>query len=744
MDYCLASLLAPQNLPFVATEAAHGVTAKFIFCSTAADYAALAGEPLFDLLQRYAEVSLIDIGLPGETLTMLHMSKGHKAALQRCIEEKSYCSVLAPDIILANGSVRKLIELVDQKRPLALFPGFRFDLDEVRARLDAGGYIVPGAPLTIDRRPLAAIASDCLHSEIERFEFDTSHFNDYPNSTIFRRPGDGWLLHTVSWGIALADFSYLEKLSDEHFDTDTIDAHFVNDHLFDRPEFGDPAILADSDDFLMVPLTTEADMPQSHLIRPNPLYLNRPIAQAEDIKIGFIRSLLFSPASDPFKRWAYQIPVNLHSEPLPAGADPVGERASGIVARAVATTELPAPLYLMVAACDLNARDQLWRLLLPSLRAPRNAPVLARSPGCRLLIATTAALKDEISRDYVLHLLSYFLVIEFVEITNFDPQDPAATNAARGLAQCAERCIRDGAFGSFLRPDAILSDGAVARMTELMKQGCAGAVVLSPRVRFQTRSQASDKFIDGQPIVLSGGQLTAAILDCIEPGFLEKRTGAGTDGRRRYVAEANGFLCRDTNWSVLLCDFRAVHEVTAGSLDARGQRTAAFNHALFRLHQNGRLHIVTDSDDVCCLAVTQSADGQPRIAKTDDPLLAVLSSTTVSFRADREAPVDPFQSGAPLRPLGVLTRWGAGSRYFCAWPIPWARDPKEEILAILRKTPTAPLRWLLLVFLGLWFYRGRILRLAGALLRGDRGATDWLRARLKGAAWFIGRSADGQ
>ncbi|HEY3918059.1 MAG TPA: hypothetical protein VGL83_09710 [Stellaceae bacterium] len=743
LDYCLASLMAPQNLPFIATEEAHDIKAKFIICSTAEDYAALAEEPMFALLRHYAEVSLIDIGLPGATLMMLHMSKGHKAALQRCIEEKSYCSVLAPDIILANGSVRKLIEIVDRKHPLALFPGFRFDFDEVCARLDAGGYIVHGAPLTIDRRPLAAIASESLHSEIERFEFDSAHFNDYPNSTIFRRPGNGLVLHTVSWGIALADFSYLGTLSDEHFDTDTIDAHFVNDHLFGRAEFGDPVILNDSDDYLMVPLTTEADMPQKHFLRPNPLYLHRPAAQVEDIKIGFIRSLLFSPASDAFKRWSYQISVNIHAEPLPAGGDTLKERAGTIVARAIATSSLSAPVYLMVAVCSPNERDQLWRLLLPSLRSPNNAPVLAQIPGCRLLIATTAALKEEISRGYVLHLLSYFLAIEFVEIEDFDARDPPETNTARGLALCAARCIKDGAFGSILRPDAILSDGTVRRVAELMNQGCEGAVVLAPRFRFDARRRESDKFIDGQPIVLSGRQVTAGILECVEPGFLESSPRKG--GSPYYVRTADGFVARDRNWAVLLCDFRAMRQDAAGSPRGSGVDEAALHRALLGMHQRGKLHIVADADEVCYLAITESADAPGGRDIADDPLTRLLASAAVSFHADADvasAAGRPDSVSSPLQCIAAFVgRRRARPGYFYAWQIPWARDPKEEILAILKKTPTAPLRWVLLLLLGAWFYRGRILRLSGALMRGDRTAVDWLRARLKGAAWFIGRSA---
>ena len=755
VEYCLASLLAPENLPFIATVDACGIRAKFIICSTRADYAALAQEPLFSQLQRYAEVSLIDIGYP-ETSTMLHMSKGHKAALKRCVAEKSYCSVLAPDIILANGSVRKLVEIVNRNVRVALFPAFRFDLDEVRQRLVAGSYLAPGAPLAIEPRRLAAIAAESLHPEVQQFEFDRSCFSGNPHSTIFRRPGNGWLFHTVSWGIACVDFSCLESISDQHFDVDTIDAHFVNDHIFGRPEFGEPVTLNDSDDFLMVPLTTEEDMPERLLLSDNPLYADRPPEQIEDIKIGFIRSLLFSPACDDFKRWAYRIPVNIHPAPLPADTDATTQRATAIVTRALQIEPLPAPLYLMATVCDADQLDQLFAVLLPSLLAPGNAPVLAGVPGCRLLIATSASWRAGISCHRLFERIGNLIAVEFIELAPAELGD-ASAGIACALERCVARCVADRAFGSFLWPDLLLGDGALRRVLEVIKDGYEAAVVPVPHFRFQRRKRKNEKLggmeeivLSGRrPIVLSGRQLASAILDCLDSDEPLEPANTPSLPRNLAVKTASGFVFHDTDWAVLFCDFRQLAPSEAGQM-------AALHGALSRMQERGKLYLVTDSDDLAVLSVVHGVGrgiaplGAGALAQrgAPDPLSRALYLQPAWFHAD-DLPQDHETVAAETvraataalenRTSDASSRTRASrqrSRYFYQWRIPWARRAKPDLVRTLKDT-TPALRWLVLLSAGAWHYRGPIWRRVTAVLRGDRESIRWLLAHLQRAGTMM-------
>jgi hypothetical protein len=755
-DYCLASLMAPQNLPFLATAEGRRVKGKFIICSTKDDYAALATEPQFARLKRVVEVVLIDIGYPGKTDAMLHMSKGHKAALQRSVEEGAYCSVLAPDIILSDGSIRRLIEIVIQKQPLAFFPAFRFDFDEMNARLRDGGYLKPGEPLAVSPRQLAAYASESFHSEILRFEFDTNHFSDHPISTIFRRPGNGWVLHTSSWGLAVIDLSHLANFTDHHLDTDTIDSHFIDAHIFHNPAFLDPVVLNDSDDFLMVPLTSEADMPQKFLITPDPLLADHPHAQAERLKLNYIRAIYFSHWCDDFKRWATHIPVQLHPYDLPQGPDPVTTRTKDVMARAAEIGSLAAPLYLMVAVCNEEQSGALCAMLLPSLRAPGNVPVLAGIPGCRLVIATTSELAKQISKSYECDRVSYFLPIEFIEIPELEGDETPESSTANARILCSERCLRDGVFGSFLWPDMLLSDGAVARMVEWVNGAVEGVLINVPRFKFDGRFHANAKIVHGKPIALDGRELTAYVFEALEDALIEPEWDTLDHcywPRSQVTATDGGFILHSVTWSVLLCDFRRIRSGTDGSLRLICGSASDFRRMLYEAYGRGALRLVADSDEVNMVSVTGFAElaiepRQPRksvkrlqfsyksgvkallkdMASTAaDPLLRLLYLTPVLFH---------------LEPLG--TAW-EGIRCESQRQADRTLEPSSEQAAQLKRLFKAEsehaaiealrtfFQFLVLLiaavihepgrqFKKAWLYRGAIGRRLSLAARGDRSS----------------------
>src|SRR5260221_12184398 len=99
---CLSSLLSPSNLP-----ALRGLPGcKFLISTTRDDWSKLEGRPLFERMREYVEPVFIDIGYPGEgEPPILHMSKGHRLAARRAVEDGAWAGFFAPDLLVSDGSL---------------------------------------------------------------------------------------------------------------------------------------------------------------------------------------------------------------------------------------------------------------------------------------------------------------------------------------------------------------------------------------------------------------------------------------------------------------------------------------------------------------------------------------------------------------------------------------------------------------------------------------------------------------
>jgi hypothetical protein len=616
-DFCLASLVSPNNIPFLSSPEARGVKGKLLICTTKYDFNEIRKKPLYLLLARHIEVELIDIGAletDERIRQQLHMSKGHKAALKRCLTDKAYGSFLAPDMMLSDGSVRTLIGHVIKKTPCVLAPAFRFDLDKCYSRLLARGHLGPDQPLAVSARDFAAIAVESLHSEMLRYEYDEPHFEESPISTIFRRPNRDLVIHTSSWAVAAADFAYLESFSEHHFDENTIDAHFIDAHLFNQPNLPEPILLSDSDEYLMVPLTTEAELPIAPLIKPDAYLEDKTTAQIEAIKISYIRSFLFSHWSDDFKRWAYRRPVHLHSGSLPGGEDAVVEHASAVIARASEIRRIPAPIYFMVAVWGQKYCDLFLTLLLPSMLSPDNAPLLAGVTGCRLLIATTQDDWNYMSRYHLFQRLSYYIEIELVDIGYPGPNDLVQLHMAQGLGRCSRRCFDDKVYGSYLWPDVILSDGTVRRMIELANQGYNAVMVTAPRFNLGHvlhKLSTARQMIPSKPIFLSPRELTRLSADGLHSEFLRFNWDSPHYCHwpiSFYVEAPDGFVTHSASWAVLLGNFAALERLADETLAHNTIDAVFLNDNFYQFYQRGEMYVVTQSDKINYLSVTSEQD----------------------------------------------------------------------------------------------------------------------------------------
>jgi hypothetical protein len=321
----LPSLLAPRNLPAIVDVTG----SKIVICTTRYDWHLLQQLPLFKEVKTLIEILHIEIPFPSRSANKYtHSSFAFKRAIDVCWKNRAYASLLSPDVILADGTLAYLRGKVESGAKAVLAPALRFDLEKCKAALKANGIIEVDKPVVVSPRELAAIAEKGLHSEIQRFEWDASYFCRQPISVWRRLRGcDGIVVHTTSWAMALVSFDALSEVQSESLDRMTLDAVFILENFFKFRESGGLHLVTDSDDMLMLPLTSESDVTFLPL---RPLTLNFVPLLGTRIKFWNLRLYLASEIFDAFRRWAVTIPTFIHSRPL-SNAD---------ARRAAATTRL--------------------------------------------------------------------------------------------------------------------------------------------------------------------------------------------------------------------------------------------------------------------------------------------------------------------------------------------------------------------------------------------------------------------
>ena len=340
---CLASLLSPNNIPRLG-----GIPGcKFIVCTTAEDWNALQGRPLFERLRQHVTPTFIEIGLPeaGQNL-QFHMSKGHRLGAREAIRDGAWAGFVAPDLLVSDGMISFALSKAAQGKKAVLTPAIRYAMEPVLKALGSSGLPQADEPLVLQPRYLAGIASGSLHSEVQRYEFDAPYFGDYPIWSYWRVPQDeGFVLHTVSWALLLGDFAAVRHYSDRRLYDSTIDGFYVHDNFYQRERMDDLYLSTDSDEVVFMGLTAEADLTYLPL-QPRPI--NRSPRGFYN-RLSDIDLFLHSPEIDEFRRRAYLKPFILHGR-----ADKSRSEAVALNSRRVMEQALSLPW------CDRLVRNLLW------------------------------------------------------------------------------------------------------------------------------------------------------------------------------------------------------------------------------------------------------------------------------------------------------------------------------------------------------------------------------------------------
>ena len=155
-------------------------------------------------------------------------------------------------------------------------------------------------------------------------------------------------------------------------------------------------------------------------------------------------------------------------------------------------------------------RDYFLNYCLSSLLAPQNIPALKNKTANRFLICTTADDWKKMNDHPTFHLLKSEMQPVLLDLEDLESSHDKMRFMSRGHKAIACKMHEDHAYGTFIYPDTIFSNGVVARIQSLAEQGKKVVVAHCPRFAnegFLEQLQSKGLLHVGCPLSLQGQEL---------------------------------------------------------------------------------------------------------------------------------------------------------------------------------------------------------------------------------------------
>jgi hypothetical protein len=265
INLCLASLLAPNNLPLLRSRDGH----RFLIATTREDWDAIFGLPVFKQLREYVTPILIEqpapelSSEPGSASAIKHQNVCQKALVELAYANRSFGCLLWPDLVISDGMVKALLQRISEGCSVVLCCTLRQVEEAVVDELAVTGYSADnarssssGQPLILSPRATAALAVRHLHPDIWIYDVDCHH---QPFFTPFRywkiRGNEGIILHSFFAIPVLMNFAAIEKHDTECLKLEAFENVYLGKNFFNC---GNVHVVQDSDEFCILSLTPAA------------------------------------------------------------------------------------------------------------------------------------------------------------------------------------------------------------------------------------------------------------------------------------------------------------------------------------------------------------------------------------------------------------------------------------------------------------------------------------------------------
>jgi tetratricopeptide (TPR) repeat protein len=322
-DYCLPSLLAPNNIPCIANKQA----SMFAIATTIEDWVELNKHAAFKLLQSHIRPLFLELPTfsPGDSKMMV-MSTGHKRLSNHAFQNRAFGININPDSIYSDHTVSALQELARRGVKMVLYPGVRFEFEGVVDELTHLGFMNNIATISVPPRVAAGIGIRNPHPFTIACNWDNECFFEYPvYHYIANRSKTVMIAHTISMGPIMLDYGAIDTHRDEIFEKWTLDGDYAYSNFGHFDIYNQLEYVDDSDSFMVLGFTPKAeDVPKPIPVRGARLFRNF-------VKGTYLWRVYSDPVADPLKKRLYLRQVFFHEHDLDRASNDVVRRDRRII-----------------------------------------------------------------------------------------------------------------------------------------------------------------------------------------------------------------------------------------------------------------------------------------------------------------------------------------------------------------------------------------------------------------------------
>ena len=271
------------------------------------------------------------------------------------------------------------------------------------------------------------------------------------------------------------------------------------------------------------------------------------------------------------------------------------------------------PFYFTVIFWGDVHRRYFLDLLLASLLSPHNIPALDPARKSKFLIVTTRADWDALHPEPLFQQMK-----QYVEPVWFEMPFPCGNESkmlvmSQGHKQVTMRAFADRAYGIFVTPDLVLSDGSVAALERLAEAG--KKVVLSVAIRFAQEALLEEMerggyFKPGHLLVLPARDLMRMALRHLHTETLRYEFNAPYFADMPIsvywqVPEGQGVIIYSFSWAPLLVDYAALGDHDTSTFD---DWTMDGDYIHRNFPDPNDVYVSRDSDELVLVSFTREAD----------------------------------------------------------------------------------------------------------------------------------------
>ncbi|MCA9471198.1 MAG: hypothetical protein MRJ96_11700 [Nitrospirales bacterium] len=271
------------------------------------------------------------------------------------------------------------------------------------------------------------------------------------------------------------------------------------------------------------------------------------------------------------------------------------------------------PFYFTVVFWGEEHRAYFTDLLLASLLSPNNIPALNKHRNSKFLIVTTRQDWEQLQSHTLFLRLRDYIEPVFFEMAFPTKHDSKMLIMSQGHKQVAMRAYEDKAYGVFVTPDLILSDGSVAAMERLAEQG--KKVVLCVAIRFAQETLLAAMKTEGfyaarKPLEISSRDLMRLALAHLHTETLRYEFDASYFADTPisvywWASKAEAMIIYSFSWAPLVVDYGALHRHDTKTFE---KWTLDGDYIYRNFPEANDVYVITDSDEISLVSFTKESE----------------------------------------------------------------------------------------------------------------------------------------